>query len=237
MAKIKLQGHASGSGIITLTAPNTSTDRVISLPDATAITIDASENIGIGVVPEDWHNAYDGGVVQINATGAIFSQGVETYLTNNVYEPQSGGMKYINTNVATLYSQQTGIHNFKTAASGSADAAITWTTPLQITADGRGLSQFTAKAWIKFDGNGTSVDDSHNVASLSDFGTGNYGINFSNSLANAHYCVQANTSNNKIASVNTSNTVQTTGRCDIEVNTIGGAAHDSAEVYALFFGD
>ena len=36
MAKIKLQGHASGSGIITLTAPNTSTDRVISLPDATA---------------------------------------------------------------------------------------------------------------------------------------------------------------------------------------------------------
>ena len=78
MAKIKLTGHASGTGIITLTAPNTSTDRTITLPDATAtiatttdvaarlpsitdggnataITIDSRENVGIGVVPEtDW---------------------------------------------------------------------------------------------------------------------------------------------------------------------------------------
>ena len=36
MAKIKLQGHASGTGILTVTAPNTSTDRTITLPDATA---------------------------------------------------------------------------------------------------------------------------------------------------------------------------------------------------------
>jgi len=36
MAKVKIQGHASGSGILTITAPNTSTDRTITLPDATA---------------------------------------------------------------------------------------------------------------------------------------------------------------------------------------------------------
>ena len=36
MAKIRLQGNASGSGVLTVTAPNTSTDRVITLPDATA---------------------------------------------------------------------------------------------------------------------------------------------------------------------------------------------------------
>jgi len=41
MAKIKLQGHADGSGIITLTAPNTSTDRVISLPDATGTLLNS----------------------------------------------------------------------------------------------------------------------------------------------------------------------------------------------------
>jgi len=35
MAKVKIQGHASGSGILTVTAPNTSTDRTITLPDAT----------------------------------------------------------------------------------------------------------------------------------------------------------------------------------------------------------
>ena len=35
MAKVKITGHASGSGVITVTAPNTSTDRTITLPDAT----------------------------------------------------------------------------------------------------------------------------------------------------------------------------------------------------------
>ena len=35
MAKVKITGHASGSGVITITAPNTSTDRTITLPDAT----------------------------------------------------------------------------------------------------------------------------------------------------------------------------------------------------------
>ena len=65
MAKLKVQGNASGTGVVTLTAPNTNTDRTITLPDeditlgggvdgivssanATAITIDSSENVGIG---------------------------------------------------------------------------------------------------------------------------------------------------------------------------------------------
>ena len=76
MSKVKIQGHASGTGVLTVTAPNTSTDRTITLPDgtgtllttdgdgssltgvgvdgisssadATAITIDSSENVGIG---------------------------------------------------------------------------------------------------------------------------------------------------------------------------------------------
>ncbi len=65
MAKVKIQGHASGTGILTVTAPNTSTDRTITLPDedvtlgaatpsiddngnATAMTIDSSENVLVG---------------------------------------------------------------------------------------------------------------------------------------------------------------------------------------------
>jgi|11BtaG_2_1085332.scaffolds.fasta_scaffold13666_2 hypothetical protein len=35
MAKVKIQGNASGTGVLTVTAPNTSTDRTITLPDAT----------------------------------------------------------------------------------------------------------------------------------------------------------------------------------------------------------
>lgn len=35
MAKVKIQGNASGTGVLTVTAPNTSTDRTITLPDTT----------------------------------------------------------------------------------------------------------------------------------------------------------------------------------------------------------
>ena len=86
MAKVKIQGHASGTGILTVTAPNTSTDRTITLPDATgtlattadvpssitdngdatAITIDSSENVGIGVTPAMASASYNG--LHIGAT-------------------------------------------------------------------------------------------------------------------------------------------------------------------------
>ena len=35
MSKVKIQGNASGTGVLTVTAPNTSTDRTITLPDST----------------------------------------------------------------------------------------------------------------------------------------------------------------------------------------------------------
>ncbi len=50
MAKLKVQGNASGTGVVTLTAPNTNTDRTITLPDDTQTLIgtNASGKVGIG---------------------------------------------------------------------------------------------------------------------------------------------------------------------------------------------
>ena len=57
-----------------------------------------------------------------------------------------------------------------------------------MTSDGRGLSQFTAKAWVNFNGTGTvAIRDSHNVSSITDNGTGDYTVNFSNNMANVNY--------------------------------------------------
>ena len=55
MAKVKITGHASGSGVITVTAPNTSTDRTITLPDATgtlATTADTTDLDGAITINE-----------------------------------------------------------------------------------------------------------------------------------------------------------------------------------------
>ena len=62
MAKVKIQGHASGTGVLTVTAPNTSTDRTITLPDATGTLLNSdgsgasltalnASNLGSGTVP------------------------------------------------------------------------------------------------------------------------------------------------------------------------------------------
>jgi hypothetical protein len=46
-----------------------------------------------------------------------------------------------------------------------------------------------AKAWVNFNGTGTiAARDSENVSSLTDNGTGQYGVNFTNSFANTNYC-------------------------------------------------
>jgi|19_taG_2_1085344.scaffolds.fasta_scaffold37862_3 hypothetical protein len=62
MAKVRIQGHASGTGILTVMSPNTSTDRTITLPDATgtllnsdgdgsSLTALSATNLGSGTVP------------------------------------------------------------------------------------------------------------------------------------------------------------------------------------------
>jgi hypothetical protein len=98
---------------------------------STAITIDASENVGIGVVPETWSlfNALQLGgnasLIYKNATLSDFS------IANNVY--YNSGWKYINTDqAARMVINNGGNIVFQTAPSGTADAAATLTTAMTI---------------------------------------------------------------------------------------------------------
>ena len=45
MAKVKIQGHASGTGIFTVTAPNSSTNRTLTLPDTTGTLLDENSSL------------------------------------------------------------------------------------------------------------------------------------------------------------------------------------------------
>ncbi len=78
MSQVKIQGNASGTGIFTIASPNGNTDRTLTLPDQTgtvltnagpftanasasagAVTIDASNNVGIGTTsPDDITSGY-----------------------------------------------------------------------------------------------------------------------------------------------------------------------------------
>ena len=207
MSKVKIQGNASGTGVVTLTAPNTNTDRTITLPDgditlgggvdgivstanATAITIDASENVGFGVTPTSFYSGYTG--LQLGGNGAFYGQtsaGADKnlWLSQNARAGTDGSEKAISTGTSSQVMMASGNVTIKTGASASADANVSWTTNLDIKADGRGLSQFTAKAWVSINGTAPSVRDSHNVSSISRPSIGLYTINFTNSMANTNY--------------------------------------------------
>ena len=46
MATIKMQGNSSGSGSVTLTAPNTNSDRTITLPDSDTVLFGGAPVVG-----------------------------------------------------------------------------------------------------------------------------------------------------------------------------------------------
>jgi len=139
MAKVKITGHASGTGILTVTAPNTSTDRTITLPDATGTLIadDGSGNVGIGVTPESgWDSKFT--VLEIAPKGIITSSDAATDDVSygyNWYE-NGGTAKYKESDYASIIEMRAGKQNFKVAPSGSADASITWTTAMTIDSTG-----------------------------------------------------------------------------------------------------
>ena len=73
MSKVKIQGNASGTGVLTVTAPNTSTDRTITLPDETA-TLSTFNPDGAVTINESGADV-DFRVESDNLTHALFVQG------------------------------------------------------------------------------------------------------------------------------------------------------------------
>lgn len=70
-------------------------------------------------------------------------------------------------------------------------------------------NRLTPTAWVNFNGQGTvAIRDSHNVASITDNGTGDYTVNFSTPLDNANYAAVTTVSANALADDTTSNLKQ-----------------------------
>ena len=106
--------------------------------NALAMTIDASENVGIGVTPETWQSGWSalqiGGLTSYYApTTTSASQSL--MINNNAYN--DGAWKYLITDEASSYYQLHGGHTFRVAPSGTADTAISWTTGFEVLADGK----------------------------------------------------------------------------------------------------
>ena len=94
--------------------------------DAIAITIDSSENVGIGGAPNaGWRNDATDRILTLGTEAAFHSDaGVTTELWNNAYVDNSDTFKNISTRGASRYMQYSGAHKWFTAASASAGSTI-----------------------------------------------------------------------------------------------------------------
>ena len=155
MSKVKIQGNASGTGVLTVTAPNTDTDRTITLPDADVTlgtdatklplaggtmtgTLNVSESghnaeIKVGTQSAHLHQGYSG--VQFEDRGYIGGYPNDSLgIFYNTYH--SSGSKAIETGTAANVQLLNGGIRFQTAPSVSADAAQTFTDAVMINTAG-----------------------------------------------------------------------------------------------------
>jgi len=125
-----LNASTAGAGGFIATSDNSG---VLALQTAgtTAVTIDTSQNVGIGVTPSAWatllpvqvKNGYVAGYLNRMYVGA-----------NNYYDGSNS--RYIASDYATRYYQNAGYHAWEYAASGTAGNVITFTEAARIDSSG-----------------------------------------------------------------------------------------------------
>ena len=93
----------------------------------------------------------------------------------------------------------------------------------------------SAKAWCKFQGTGTAtINDSLNISSLDDNGTGNYDINYTNNFANGNSSIVGMSNWNGVCTADTYNAAYHQLRTR---NGASGSAGDRGHVTTATLGD
>lgn len=105
------------------------------------------------------------------------------------------------------------------------------------------IAQGRAKVWVNFDGAGTiTIRDDFNATSLTDNGTGNYTVNFTNAMSNNNYACSTTGGNETgngqgswVATRDLDDNLTTSVRIVTYNNS--GSFQDTTQVYLIVFGD
>ena len=206
-------GQNNGALVLAADESNTAAGSLISFRVDTVerMRIDANGNVGIGLLPNAWSTGI--AALQLGGSSCIWSDrvaGLRTFYGTNYYYDGTN-RKYIAAGAATEYLQAVdGAHVWYNAAAGAAAATVTLTERLRIAASGSvgiGTSNpqaildvngdvrasNTAKAWVNFNGTGSTganqtIRASYNVSSVFKNGTGDYTIYFTTPMVDNNYC-------------------------------------------------
>jgi hypothetical protein len=95
-----------------------------------------------------------------------------------------------------------------------------------------------AKAWAAFDGSGTvEIDDSNNIASMTDNGTGDYTLTITNDMANANYAPVSSCNFNGTSPDFVGAVSKAVGSTEFHAAHDDGGLTDMNDLYASWHGD
>ena len=131
-----------------------------------------------------------------------------------------------------------GITNFQ--QNGTTQASITAAGLFQFNSGyGSVATAYGCRAWVNFNGTGTvAIRASGNVSSITDNGTGNYSVNFTNAMPDANYSAVVATEESGIICVTASNNAfqqtASVGRIGVFLGT-SGSGYDAEQInYTVF---
>jgi len=172
-------------GALSGTISNFTSTGIDDNADATAITINSSENIGIGTTPESHHANWT--AIDIGDQGGLAHyDGGATSLSTNLYHDGAWKAKETGTS-SRIEIGADGYVNVYSGASASADASVTLTKRLAIQPDGD-VNVHTGNLRLGTNGKGIDFTDNSNVSGmtselLDDYEEGQATVNFVSSGA------------------------------------------------------
>jgi hypothetical protein len=180
MASVISAGTTSGTSL-NLSGDTSGVLQLASNGSTTAMTIDTSQNVGIGTASPSRNLSITSSG---NTTLQVTNSTAGTASSDGFIVQQNG----LNT---FLLNQEAGILYLGT--SNTERVAITAGGDLQFNSGyGSVATAYGCRAWVNFDGTGTpSIRGSGNVSSITDNGTGYYTINFTSNFPDINYSVTA----------------------------------------------
>jgi len=184
-----INASVSGAGGLISTADNSGILN-IQTASTTALTIDTSQNVGIGTTSPN-------AAAKLEASGSsstrIYTTSTATSSTFPGFIVKAGTQG----NLELVQNSGNGEAYFYNNANAAMTFATNATERMRIDTSGNLLfnsgygsvaTAYGCRAWVNFNGSGTvAIRASGNVSSITDNGTGDYTINLTNALVDANY--------------------------------------------------
>ena len=170
---------------------------------AEAMRIDSSGNVGIGVVPPTatFKSLFVGNSTNLGSLTQDILYNDFAFGSNAYFDTT---WKYSKTGEAAVLFRAYGYDGqffWQRAPSGTAGNTVSFTQVMAIDASanllfnsgyGSAATAYGCRAWVNFNGTGTpAIRASGNVSSVSDGGTGSFGINYTTAIVDANYAAVA----------------------------------------------